>query len=382
MRSVIGIDQLLAHLDAVDPDPLFISGVTATDWDGLDPSRIPSGSIVLGNRLGERVSELIARAGSAVFSPPPVPYDAARAGLYTAGELFSGFDPTDPCTYCDTLDATIYQHYLGHGGSSPGPAEALLRRVHDHQIGVHLQAWLRDRKVVAIMGGHDMNRRSPEYAEVVELGRALARAGYTVATGGGPGAMEGAHLGAYLANAPEAEMAAAIRHLQTAPSYTDRTWLSTAFEVKAHLDTLGEPAQSIGIPTWAYGHEPPNAFATAYAKYFENSLREDGLVSIASHGIVFTRGNAGTVQEIFQDATQNHYGVVASRISPMVFLGSSYWEAERPVIPLLRSLSRGKAYDEMIGTSDSSEETLAFIEDHPPVRLDQTGWSFCGEFCR
>ena len=38
---------------------------------------------------------------------------------------------------------------------------------------------------------------------------------------------------------------------------------------------------SLGIPTWYYGNEPPNLFASHAGKYFFNSVREDGLVSIA-----------------------------------------------------------------------------------------------------
>ncbi len=65
-----------------------------------------------------------------------------------------------------------------------------------------------------------------------------------------------------------------------------------------------EKCKSIGIPTWLYGHEPPAPFATHIAKYFANSVREDGLLTIAKHGVIFAPGSAGTTQEIFQDATQ------------------------------------------------------------------------------
>ena len=47
-------------------------------------------------------------------------------------------------------------------------------------------------------------------------------------------------------------------------------WARTAFEV---LDS--HPGHdSLGVPTWHYGHEPPNPFATAIAKYFRNATRE------------------------------------------------------------------------------------------------------------
>ncbi|GGT29390.1 hypothetical protein GCM10010254_57540 [Streptomyces chromofuscus] len=68
-----------------------------------------------------------------------------------------------------------------------------------------------------------------------------ARAGFTVATGGGPGAMEAANLGTYA------------------------------------------------------------------AKYFDNATRGDGLLARCTSGVVFLPGAAGTVQEMFDNATPSCY---------------------------------------------------------------------------
>ncbi len=65
--------------------------------------------------------------------------------------------------------------------------------------------------------------------------------------------------------------------------------------------------ESLGIPTWHYGHEPPNVFATAIAKYFRNATREAILLEVCDAGIVFLPGAGGTVQEVFQDACENYY---------------------------------------------------------------------------
>ena len=97
---------------------------------------------------------------------------------------------------------------------------------------------------------------------------------------------------------------------------------------------------SLGIPTWLYGHEPPNAFATAIAKYFANSVREDGLLAIAKAGVIYSPGSAGTIQEIFQDACQNHY-ITQGVASPMVFLGSAYWTVEKTGVPIARRAGQG-----------------------------------------
>jgi len=99
--------------------------------------------------------------------------------------------------------------------------------------------------------------------------------------------------------------------------------------------------------TWLYGHEPPTPFASKIAKYFANSVREDGLLTIAKGGIIFSPGSAGTIQEIFQDATQNHY-LSFGYASPMVFLNKDYWINERPVYPLLESLAAQGKYENLI----------------------------------
>ncbi|BAU86393.1 rossmann fold nucleotide-binding protein [Streptomyces laurentii] len=69
----------------------------------------------------------------------------------------------------------------------------------------------------------------------------------------------------------------------------------------------------MGIPTWFYGREPPNAFASQVAKYFANAIREDGLPARSTAGVVFLPGAAGTVQEIFDDATPNERKIRARR---------------------------------------------------------------------
>jgi hypothetical protein len=59
--------------------------------------------------------------------------------------------------------------------------------------------------------------------------------------------------------------------------------------------------ESLAIPTWEYGNEPVMPFATAYAAYLQNSIREASLVRECFAGIVYARGGGGTIREIFQD---------------------------------------------------------------------------------
>ena len=81
---------------------------------------------------------------------------------------------------------------------------------------------------------------------------------------------------------------------------------------------------SLAIPTWLYDHEPVGRFASHIAKYFANSIREDGLLRVAGAGVVFAPGGAGTVQEVFQDLAVNTYADPADR-APMVFLNRDHF---------------------------------------------------------
>lgn len=98
------------------------------------------------------------------------------------------------------------------------------------------------------------------------------------------------NLGVWFANRSDEELEEAINMLSTAPKFTDRNWLSVAFRVREKFplqQIAAEPVISLGMPTFFYGHEPPNVFQTHVAKFFFNSLREDALVSIAYNGIIF-----------------------------------------------------------------------------------------------
>ena len=130
--------------------------------------------------------------------------------------------------------------------------------------------------------------------------------------------MEAANLGAATARLLTTEVTALVDRLATAGPFADdvNTFTAVAVEVAREIE---QPTVSLSIPTWFYGHEPSNPFATHIAKYFSNSEREDGLLAVATAGIVFVPGGPGTLQEVFQDAAQNAYETYG-RSSPMVFL--------------------------------------------------------------
>ena len=91
------------------------------------------------------------------------------------------------------------------------------------------------------------------------------------------------------------------------------------------------------------------------AKYFANATREDGLLARSNAGVVFLPGAAGTVQEIFDNATPNYYES-RGEPTPMVLVDRAHWTEQLPAWPLLRALAGGRAMEARIALVDSVDE--------------------------
>ncbi|MBR9920815.1 MAG: hypothetical protein GYB31_08245 [Bacteroidetes bacterium] len=335
----------------------------------LDWANIPVNNCAfLGCDLGLEDEYILREKGAFIYSPPEsLPYTPYRSSLYTWRELMEGFSFEKD----ESTDYQIYTHF-SDTKFRPPIHEALCQRIHDHSIDDALRYLLdfdkdgmTNRPCVGFMGGHGTLRTDPWYIKTVHTAKLLTEAGYFVVTGGGPGIMEAANLGAYLAGRKESDLELALELLGKAPDYRQKGYHLQAYEL---LDRLPGGAESLAIPTWFYGHEPSNLFASHIAKYFSNSIREDTLLAVCLYGIVFAPGSAGTTQEIFQDATQNHYGTM-NYYSPMVFLGKQRYELDTLIFPLLRQLSRGKAYHDMLHITDAPEEVVKFLQEHPPMAV-------------
>ena len=309
-----------------------------------------------------------AHATGALFFPdlPDLPYTMYRGLLYTVMELYEGYQHGLAGSYDQAFDCRVYRHFSA-SRKTKDILEDLAQRIHDHAVTNALHDFLAAGKheVASIMGGHALSRADPMYRTVARLGRELSRAGFCVATGGGPGAMEAGHLGAYLATRDPSDLDDALAVLAKAPHMlpTD-AWLDAAFEVRARFPLAPEDeprCTSVALPTWLYGHEPPNVFATHIAKYFDNSVREEGVLAIGMYGVVFAPGSAGTIQEIFQDAAQNHYTTYGVA-SPMVFLGEKYWTEDKPVYPLLKHLAAGREYARWLFISDDVDAIVGHLQ--------------------
>jgi predicted Rossmann-fold nucleotide-binding protein len=330
-------------------------GLDLTDRVDALLERSVEEALFLGCTFADGDAEAVHRAGGVVLPTiPDVPVDPYRATLYSPRDLY------DAPHYRDSLDARAYAWSQG----PPDTDDTLAMVLHDHAIDVALETWLRGRSVVGVMGGHDLERGSGPYAAAARLGHGLGAVS-TVATGGGPGAMEAANLGASFADLPLDALADALGHLARVPTFRHDigAWARLAFEV---LDAQPPGRESLGVPTWHYGHEPPNPFATAIAKYFRNATREAILLEVCNAGIVFLPGAAGTVQEVFQDACENYYGE-PSTIAPMVLVGRRHWTEVVPAWPLLHALARDRAMEPHVHLVDSLEEAVEVISVSRPA---------------
>lgn len=309
------------------------------------------------------------RGANFLHAPTTLPYRPLRRNLYTWRELMAGYHETED----NSTDINIYRHFED-SKRCPSINEALWQRLHDFSIDEGLRRLLDfnsnglpKRKTVGFMGGHGTGRDTEEYKTSLRTAKKLAEAGYFVVSGGGPGIMEAANLGAYLAGKTEAELEWVFATLATAPTFRDAGFQAAAYAI---LDRFPNGAESLAIPTWFYGHEPSNLFASYIAKYFSNSIREDTLLAIALYGIVYAPGSAGTTQEIFMDATQNHY-VTFDYVSPMVFLGRKRYAEETDLFALLTQLASGRAYADYLYLTDDPAEVVTFIDKHPPLYVTQ-----------
>lgn len=323
-----------------------------------------------------------------------VPFEVARKGVYRVPELYAGLKPGRPNARTRTFDYAAWSWFMDPETRQPrhlGVGDTLLARTHDTTLEHQLARLIASlgRPVVGIMGGHDTPRTGPLFATVAELARRLTRKTFLILTGGGPSLMEAANLGAFLAPFADDTLADALAILTTAPDtigqdsrYGAEAWIETACQVRSRLLGAWDGAEpdgaiNLGIPTWFYGHEPPNLFATHIAKLFYNSLREDGLVTTADAGIVFGPGHAGTVQEIFQDANQNYYRPASTEPTPMILLGKAFWDLPvrdvpdrvgraKPLAPLLKELAQEKgppdAFGGVVLRTDDPDEIVAMLE--------------------
>jgi uncharacterized protein (TIGR00730 family) len=138
-------------------------------------------------------------------------------------------------------------------------------------------------KGVTVFGSARSRPGDPDYARAEEMGRALAEAGYSVITGGGPGDMEAANKGA--------------------------------------MEAGGE---SVGLAIELEFEPKPNAFLTTHVSFRYFFIRKMMFVKY-SQAFVFLPGGFGTLDEMFEIVTLIQTKKVKPR--PVILAGDDdYWD--------------------------------------------------------
>lgn len=391
MKPVINSAALVAAW-ITNPQPAIFKGQDLRPHDTQMATSPLANCVFLGCKMDAKVIQATASASCLVVpSKPGLSFNPFSPGLYSPQELYDHFDPDNAnptATYHQCLDWLVYDSVVDPATKIERPVDVdviLMRRIHDSSMSDSLEGLLNIKqrsRCVAIMGGHDRGRDEKIFSQTAKLALALTNAGYFMVTGGGPGLMEAANLGAYAAGFANAETVLdnSISQLASAPLYNDANWLKVGFKTWKGMGAPAdaEKSRSLGIPTWFYGHEPPNVFATDIAKYFENSVREEGLLAVSQGGIIYAEGNGGTVQEMFQDANQNYYRTYGKVKSPMILFNTDYWnpaavnfnnssDKRKQAYLLLHKLATEKKFDDYLFLSDDAAAVVKFIQDHPPV---------------
>eukprot|EP01114_Cavostelium_apophysatum_P018377 TRINITY_DN5677_c0_g3_i2.p1 TRINITY_DN5677_c0_g3~~TRINITY_DN5677_c0_g3_i2.p1 ORF type:complete len:1015 (-),score=173.12 TRINITY_DN5677_c0_g3_i2:28-3072(-) len=282
--------------------------------DGIDSY------VIATNRPREGLSEQeLVKEGAVIIKPKKgdLPFDMTRSDMYTPEELGR-----------NNYDTKVYQWLQDRANGKVEYTfyERMMVAVHD---GIQLNAleqFGKGKKVVGIMGGHAMKRADRVFRSVTILCWKLAKEGFIIVSGGGPGAMEAANMGAYFADHSIEDLEEALSMLQEGNENYPKEFNNTAAADAVVRKFPGGGRMSLGVPTWLYGHEPYNRFAFKQAKFMSNAIREDILVNMCNAGIIFTPGAAGTRTEIFQYAVPNAYSTEDKKnfSKPMIFY-TSYW---------------------------------------------------------
>ncbi len=184
---------------------------------------------------------------------------------------------------------------------------------------------------VTVFGSARFTENQPHYQVAREVGARLARAGFTVMTGGGPGLMEAANRGAKDAG---------------------------GYSVGCNIELAHE--------------QRPNPYLDRWITFRHFAIRKMMLVKY-SYAFIALPGGFGTLDEVFETATL----IQTEKIKdfPLVLMGREYWG---PLLDFFRDrLLAERTIDaidvERIRVTDSAEEAVAAITE---VALRQFGLTY------
>ncbi len=178
---------------------------------------------------------------------------------------------------------------------------------------------------ISVFGSARIQEPDPLYAQARQLGGQLARAGYAVITGGGPGLMEATNRGAHEAG-----------------------------------------GQSVGLNIELPHEQQANPYLTCSLQFHYFFIRKVCFVKYAS-GFVLLPGGFGTLDEFFESITL----IQTERITrfPVVLLGKDYWgslvEWMREQLSARGMIGEGDL--DLFHITDDLEDAVAVLQKHAPV---------------
>jgi uncharacterized protein (TIGR00730 family) len=190
---------------------------------------------------------------------------------------------------------------------------------------------------VTVFGSARFTEDQPYYQLARQVGAGLARVGFTVMTGGGPGIMEAANRGAKEGG---------------------------GYSVGCNIELLHE--------------QKPNQYLDRWITFQHFSVRKMMLVKY-SYAFIALPGGFGTLDEIFETATLIQTGKIKD--FPLVLMGREYWQ---PLLEFVHErLLKEKTIDpddaKRILVTDSADEAVQAITD---VALGRFGLTYGPRFKR
>ena len=165
---------------------------------------------------------------------------------------------------------------------------------------------------ISVFGSARITSDSPYYAQSEKIGQLLAKAGFAVIAGGGPGIMEAANKGAFEAGGT-----------------------SIGLHIKLKTESKANPYLSVNLP---FQH-----FVSRKATFFMHSM-----------AYIVLPGGFGTLDELFEALTLMQTGKVPT--GPIILVGRSFWQG------LYTWLEQQLADARLINPLDTDS---FFIEDDP-----------------
>ncbi len=210
--------------------------------------------------------------------------------------------PASPCA-CSEADRRL----LEGPRSRTGEFLQLLRVLRDFLRGFRVLHFVGP--CVTVFGSARTREGDPHYHLARQMGAAIARLGFTVMTGGGPGIMEAANRGAKEAG-----------------------------------------GRSVGCNIELPFEQKPNAWLDRSVTMHYFFVRKTLLVKYSYAFVVFP-GGAGTVDELFEALTLIQTGKIEN--FPIVVLGTDYW---CEMVGFLHKMAR-------VGTISPADLDLIFVTD-------------------